>query len=236
MTPRIVEPVPVVDDMFEQLGVRVITHGCVAEAAFVEVLTDDERQMIDRAVDVRRHEFAGGRACAHASLDALEVEHGPILNRADRSPIWPRSAVGSISHSEGYCLASASRETQVSIGVDAEVVGRVTEEISRVTMSDGERGWIASTDRPDVATTAVFAVKEALYKAQHPLTGSWLDFGDVEVSPTSESTVLRAGLVGDVPAVRRLTWPLTARWTLIEPVPGIRMTVAAVVARTAGSP
>lgn len=225
----VVESLPTVDALFERLGVDAVTHGCVADLAFVDALTDDERRSVERAVESRRGEFAGGRACAHASLAVLAVDQASIVAAADRSPVWPARAVGSITHSEGYCLAVVSAQTSVSVGIDAEGIGRVTQDVAEITMSDDERRWIASAARPEVMSTAAFAVKEALYKAQFPVTGSWLDFGDVEVSETQDAAVLRIDLVTDVTSVRHLTWPLTAHWTVIEPAPGHEMVVAAVV-------
>lgn len=222
-------PVPEVDELFSSLGYRVVTHGCVADPALADRLTPEELGVIDGAVDIRRNEFAGGRACAHASLDVLGVGRGWILARSDRSPIWPIGTVGSITHTEGYCLASASLETNSSIGLDAEVIGRVTDDVAGVTMSADERSWISASERSDVTATVVFAVKEALYKAQHPLTGSWVDFGDVEVRPTEDPAVLLAHLVGDVEPVAYLPWPIAARWMLVEPIRGVELAVAAVV-------
>jgi 4'-phosphopantetheinyl transferase EntD len=220
---------PGVDELFERLGARVVTHGCVADAGLLEALTVEERRGIEHAVESRQNEFAGGRACAHASLVALGADEGPIVTAPDRSPVWPALTAGSISHTEGFCLAAASVQTGVSIGIDAEVVGRVTNEVVDVTMSVEERRWVAVSDRPDVMATAVFAVKEALYKAQHPVTGGWLGFTDVEVSQTANPDLLCIELVADVPSVRHLAWPLAACWTVIEPFPGRQLAVAAVV-------
>lgn len=192
----------------------------------------EERRAVERAVDLRRHEFAGGRACAHASLAVLECGRTPILASPDRSPVWPVGTVGSITHSDGFCLAAVSTQSDVSIGVDAEAVGRVTDEVAEVTMSSSERRWIAASAHPETMATVVFTTKEALYKAQHPVTGSWLDFVDVEVSQTPDADVLRIDLIEDVPEVRRLSWPVGSCWTVIEPSPGQRLVVAAVVVRT----
>lgn len=229
MSPPAPESLPAVDELFERLGTRVVTHGCRADTALVEALTIEERRGVEHAVDSRRNDFAGGRACAHASLAVLGVHQIPIVAASDRSPVWPAQTVGSITHTEGFCVASVSLQTRVSVGIDAEAVGRVTNEVTEVTMSAEERRWIASAERPDVMATSVFAVKEALYKAQHPVTNSWLDFADVEVSQTSDPKTLRVDLVADVPLVRHLSWPIAASWTVIEPFPGCQLAVAAVV-------
>jgi len=147
----------------------------------------------------------------------------------DRSPVWPTGAAGSITHSGGYCFAAIARTDSVSIGLDAEVIGHVTADVAEIVTSPNERRWIADVHEPDLMTTVLFAVKEALYKAQHPVTGAWLDFTDVEVTPRRDSTPLRLELVAHVAPVAQLGWPLTAVWTVVEPAPGLRLAVAAVV-------
>lgn len=218
-----------VDGLFARHGVDVVTHGCAATPGLVDALTVEERAAVAAAVDSRRQDFAGGRACAHASLTTLGLPDAPIPAATDRSPVWPAGAVGSITHSEGYCLAAVAHGGGVSIGLDAERVGRVTPDVADIVTSPDERRWIAAAGEPDLMATVVFAAKEALYKAQHPVTGAWLDFTDVEATPSDDTEALRLELVGAGAPVGRLGWPLAAYWTVLEPAPDVRLAVATVV-------
>ena len=128
-------------------------------------------------------------------------------------------------------MATLSTQTDLSVGLDVEIVGAVTPDIAELTMSDTERRWVATSEHAEVMATVVFAAKEALYKAQHPLTAAWLDFTDVEVSAGMGSNEVRMGLAVDVPAVERFDWPITACWTEIEPKSDLRLVGAAVVIR-----
>src|SRR5215469_16812348 len=67
-----------------------------------------EAAIVARAVEKRRAEFATGRACAHAALDAWGAPDAPLLPGPDRAPLWPDGFVGSISHARGACAAVAA--------------------------------------------------------------------------------------------------------------------------------
>ena len=66
--------------------------------------------------------------------------------------------------------------------------------------------------------TATFSLKEALYKAQYPLTERWLGFDHIEVEPTRASHSFRAAFSETPtsplgPMVRR---PLGGRCRILE--------------------
>ncbi len=223
------EPAPSIDALFACAGVHVVTHACHADAALVTALEPEEFEAVRKAIASRQQEFAGGRASAHASLSALGISAQPLVAAADRSPIWPHGAVGSITHTQGYCFASASADEKVSIGLDVEQVGRVTDEVARIALSETERQWVQRSEAPDVAATTVFAAKEALYKAQHPVTGDWLGFDDVDVTETDTQGVLRLSFVSEADARPHIAWPVEARWMRLEPDSDIQLVAAAVV-------
>lgn len=143
-----------------------------------------EREYIAKAVPPRVREFAAGRRCARAALAALGFEPGPVLAGADRAPIWPRGAVGSITHTGDYCLVVAARAERFSaIGVDAERVGHLDVRLWPLTMRAAEIAHLESLPQSAraQAATMLFGAKEAFYKCQHALTGTWLGFEDVAV-------------------------------------------------------
>ncbi len=95
----------------------------------------------------------------------------------------------------------------VGLGIDAEQLGRVTDNLHRVVFTAEERAWLdelPAEERPNVATT-LFSAKEAFYKAQHPLTRSWVGFQDVTGMRSADGLVLRPAT--DLDALQRLTWP-----------------------------
>jgi 4'-phosphopantetheinyl transferase EntD len=216
-----------VEDAFALLGARVVAHHCLADESAIPTVPPAEAVAVERAVLSRRAEFAAARACARASLAVLGRPDSVIPANPDRSPSWPSGIVGSISHADGYCIAVTASESSGSVGVDVEAVGRVTDDIASAVM-------LPSAADPELTRTLVFAAKEALYKAQHPLTRRWLDFHDVEVSVCEAPGLLRLELVGDVvtlPEAAALAWPMAARWLCDESVPGRPMAVVVLVAR-----
>jgi len=62
-------------------------------------LWPEERAIVALATDERRREFAAGRSRARELLGRLGFAPVPILRTGDRTPLWPRGAIGSIAHS-----------------------------------------------------------------------------------------------------------------------------------------
>jgi 4'-phosphopantetheinyl transferase EntD len=71
-----------------------------------------------------------------------------------------------------------------TIGLDVEQNGAVRQNLWPLLFTDTEQKRLRETDpcAQDVVATALFAAKEAFYKAQWPITREWLDFQDVEIS------------------------------------------------------
>lgn len=154
------------------------------EPGDVAALLPEEAACIARAVPERAAEFAAGRWCAHRALEALGIPACPIVAGADRRPSWPAGVVGSIAHTDGLCVAVAGLAGRfASLGVDVEVVGRVTPLLAARICTDAESAWMASLPERcrDVAAALVFSAKESFYKCQAPLTGEWLGFDAVRI-------------------------------------------------------
>ncbi|WP_420453386.1 4'-phosphopantetheinyl transferase family protein [Ilumatobacter sp.] len=206
----------VVEGLLDHLGAPVVACALDTAAGPPPPLHAIESPAVDGAVRLRRTEFAGGRACARAALAELGVHDVGVGRRGDRSPIWPDGVSGSITHTDGWCLAVAGLlEPWRSVGIDAELVGGVDADVSRVVFAPDELA--ALSDRPDAegVVTAAFCAKEALYKAQHPLTALWVDFTDVVARPVGAGEIELAPLPGAAVAAR-IRHPVRSRWTTLE--------------------
>ena len=138
----------------------------------------------------REVEFAGGRLCARRALEDLGVRDFPLLVNPDRTVRWPESVVGSITHTQSFCgVALAGRQFSKAIGVDAEVRGRVSNDLWPIILTPAESALLDDLPDNEKVTFAAltFSAKEAFYKCQFSLTGAWLDFDDVEVAFDWES-------------------------------------------------
>lgn len=155
-----------------------------------ETLYPEESAQIASAVQRRRMEFAAGRSCAKKALSILGISNFPILSTASRAPIWPTGVIGSITHTEGYCAAVAGRiNDYVSVGIDAEVVGRIGKELWPLLFTEEEHFFLANTPEgdQDVLATVFFGAKEAFFKCQYPITHKWLEFLDATVTVENRS-------------------------------------------------
>ena len=132
----------------------------------------------------RLSDFSTGRYCAIKALEQLGIKDAIIPIGEDREPIWPEGIVGSISHCDSLTGAIVAKSSDhISLGIDIEEIGRVTPDLWDLVFTENEKNYLFRLSDEDilVQSTAIFSIKEAFYKFQHPLTKTFLDFLDVEV-------------------------------------------------------
>lgn len=133
----------------------------------------------------RLEDFSTGRYCAMKALDQLGMKDIVIPIGPNREPIWPEGVVGSISHCDTLAGAIVAKKSDhISLGIDIEEFGRVTPDLWDLVFTENEKNYLSGLSDEDkrVQSTAIFSIKEAFYKFQHPLTKTFLDFLDVEVA------------------------------------------------------
>lgn len=129
------------------------------------------------AVAARRAEFAAGRAAAAMAMQGLGLTALPVATGPDRAPVWPAGVVGSITHTRAVALAAVARAG--ALGIDAERVGAVVPDLWDTVLTPVER---ALADVDPALATVIFCAKEAVYKAQYPITGQLFGFDRLEVT------------------------------------------------------
>ncbi len=180
----------------------------VAEAFADETgasLFPEEEQIVGRAVEKRRREFATGRACAHRALERLGVAAGPIASGERGEPRWPEGVVGSITHCDGYraCAVASSAEL-LTIGIDAEPHEPLPAGLIGDIARPEERTWLGELTRtaPTVHwDRLLFSAKESVYKAWFPLAQRWLGFEDATLMVDPERREFTAKLLVPGPVV-----------------------------------
>lgn len=165
-------------------------------------LFPEEVAFVAGAVEARRAELGTARVCAREALARIGIARGAIVPREGRGPVWPRGAVGSISHTHGHCAVVVGASPPLrSIGLDVEVVRALDPGVARIILTDRERAWLDA--QPPGAREALlvtlFCAKEAFYKCQHPLTAKFLDFEDVEVDLRPAEGTFEARVVQAAP-------------------------------------
>jgi 4'-phosphopantetheinyl transferase EntD len=191
-----------------------------------------EEQIVSRAVEKRRKEFAGGRACAREALQRLGFPAGPIPAGERGEPIWPQGTVGSITHCEGYRAAAVARaEELLTIGIDAEPHLPLPEGLVGDIARPEELPRLAELARVEPAThwdRLLFSAKESVYKAWFPLARRWLGFEDATLTLDPGAGSFAARLL--VPGSTVQGQPLTGfegRWLVRD---GLVVTAIAVAA------
>lgn len=187
-----------------------------AIGASLDALHAAERALVARAVPKRQHEFASGRRLARALLAELGCGDAPLLADAQRAPLWPAGFVGSISHGHGVCVAAVARRGAIAgIGVDVEAADAVHAELWSRVLCANEEAWLRA--RPAGEQTALaavfFSAKEAVYKAQFPITAARLGFHDVELELDAAGGAFRARVPGFARPVAG-SFALRAPWVL----------------------
>jgi enterobactin synthetase component D len=136
----------------------------------------------------RLAEYVAGRYCAEHAIAELLGERAPVAHGPDRAPVWPPGVIGSIAHAGGIATAAVTTSARgAGIGVDVESLVAdpwLESTYARIT-TPSERGGFAALglDLPRL-TTFVLSAKESVYKCLQPLTGAWLGFRDVALSPS----------------------------------------------------
>ncbi len=170
-------------------------RALIADTAFprglawgVSVATDDpgalypqEAAAMARAVPQRRAEFTGGRIAARQALGGLGLAPVALPVGPGRAPVWPEGLCGSITHSEGLCLAVAGRSrTWQALGVDIEPDSPLDPLLIPEICLHGDLDTVPSVAQP-LQARRVFSAKEAVFKALYPRTGVMFGFHGLRV-------------------------------------------------------
>lgn len=150
----------------------------------VHFLTEVEKKLTLGYSEKRLIDFSTGRYCARKALLELGIEDISILIGKDKETIWPDGIVGSISHCDTLAgVIVAKKSDHISLGLDIEEIGRVTPDLWDLVFTENEKKYLSVLCEEEilVQSTAIFSIKEAFYKFQHPITKTFLDFLDVEV-------------------------------------------------------
>jgi len=154
-----------------------------------------EEFYISRAVPSRRAEFAAGRFCGHQALARLGLPDQPILVGDRGEPIWPKEAVGSITHDQDIAVAVvAPIKTVLAIGIDILALSHsLDSSVASIICSQRELDRMhnmitGSGPNLDIGDDHVdplllaFSAKESAIKAVSPLLDDYLDFHDIKLS------------------------------------------------------
>jgi 4'-phosphopantetheinyl transferase EntD len=103
--------------------------------------------------------------------------------------------VGSLAHDARFAIAAVGRRSDVAaLGIDIEPTENLPFELDLIATPRERR----RLDSDSCAGRLLFAAKEAVYKAVHPIDNRFLDHHDVEVDFESRKAVVRGGQIVDL--------------------------------------
>lgn len=148
-----------------------------------------EEPAVATARPARLADFVAGRTVARAALATLGQLPAP-LPRDPRGPVmWPAGLTGSLSHGGGWALAAIAPAMALKgIGIDIDIASSPDPGLLDEIAGPAERAALPAG--PEVAMR-VFSAKEVVYKAQFPLSGVMLGFGDLAVTLTADGFTAR---------------------------------------------
>jgi len=163
--------------------------------------------------DTRKKEFLLGRKMAHTALSQLiSIEEQSVISiQKDRSPQWPNSWVGSLSHSRKNVLAVVGSSQYLhGIGIDLESKGRWKDSHGRKILTDRDLPFDSIQSKGNWSredfNTLIFSAKESLYKTLYPSVKKFFGFeaaylsffdyekGQFELSLMPESDLLKESI------------------------------------------
>ncbi|WP_337842005.1 4'-phosphopantetheinyl transferase superfamily protein [Rheinheimera sp.] len=150
---------------------------------------------LQASVIKRQAEFLAGRYAAFKAMQLLwPLRPLPQIGiAAQRQPLWPAGALGSITHAAHWACCLISRAEQTGyLGIDLETW--LTVEQARQLCGEihnrEEQELLCSLGLTAAqATTLIFSAKESLFKAVHPYAHQFFGFDAATVKTAEPGTV-----------------------------------------------
>lgn len=154
---------------------------------------------------LRRIEFILGRRAVSEGLKTLGLPDAPPLLRVGRLPVWPPGVRGSVSHThiggQIRAVAAVTIDSEIAaLGVDIEGIRPISARVLQRIAQPAELDWVRSGDSARRAI-AVFAAREALFKALSPVYGHPMLYRETHLAWSEEENGFRA--VTELPRLHR---------------------------------
>lgn len=170
---------PRLDAAFSRLGRpgMLIGYRFISAGDENALLPEEGPASLSSVVKVRR-QSGTGRILARSLLARFGKSAAALPRGVSGAPVWPEGFVGSLAHDDEVAVAAVARsETMRSIGIDVEPRMPLPPELVDVVSTRRER---MRYTHPILESRVLFCVKEAVFKALHPILGAFLDFHDIE--------------------------------------------------------
>lgn len=158
-------------------GIRL---GCrTIRAGDEHLLLAEERRAVTTRDSQARRASGAGRHVAHGLLADLGQQSVAIGREHRGLPIWPPGISGSIAHDQDVAVAAVAPIGSIaSLGIDVESAEPLPDDIAALVATGQDE---IGTSAGHLAGRALFASKEAVYKATYPLDSVILNYDDITV-------------------------------------------------------
>jgi 4'-phosphopantetheinyl transferase EntD len=188
---------PSLQSAIEQLAFPgiVIGHRLISPGDEHALLPEEAAAFASSVVKVRRASGAA-RIIARQLLARLGHPECAIPRAASGAPVWPTGVVGSLAHDDRIAVATVGMSRDVgALGIDVEPAECLPPELLDLVTTPKERVNIG--DDP-FRGRLLFAAKEAVYKAVHPLDQTFLEHHDVQIDLADRKATVRNGRIVDI--------------------------------------
>jgi 4'-phosphopantetheinyl transferase EntD len=143
-------------------------------------LTASEAAPLARAIPPVRRASGAARIVARQLL--RDAGFGGVVELprlGSGAPAWPAGFVGSIAHDEAVAVAAVAPAASIlGVGIDVKPLLPLPADLLDIVATPSER---AQLNGDLTEARLLFCMKEAVYKATHPVDGHFLDHQDVEI-------------------------------------------------------
>ncbi|MGR3715048.1 MAG: 4'-phosphopantetheinyl transferase family protein [Shimia sp.] len=165
----------------------------------------EEAVAIAAARPKRKREFAAGRRAARSAMQKIGLSAAAVPSGPNRAPAWPAGVTGSISHDDSSALAVVAPLTRFrALGVDIEPNAPLPRDVYDAITTRNEQAALAqfSDAKRLHLGRHIFCAKEAVFKAQFPLTHQMFGFHEVEITFNTLHTGFRARFMRNIATIR----------------------------------
>ena len=183
-----VKPVACGDALAAQVTIgfaRLLPRSAIALARSIGLedadrLWPEERADFGRAVQQVLAESGAARVAARDLMSRLGQPPSALRRGATRAVVWPPGFVGSLSHTKTMAVAALARTSGLSgLGIDIEPPLGLDPALAAIILTEREARCVGADP---LKAHLLFSIKEAVFKAVHPIDGVFLDFKDVELN------------------------------------------------------
>jgi 4'-phosphopantetheinyl transferase EntD len=156
-----------------------------------EALRPGECPDLAGAVVAVRRASGAARIVARRLIARLGCEDADLPREVGLAPRWPSGILGSLAHDRTLAVAVAAKNSRArSVGLDIEPAEPLAPDLVDIVATPEEQPVLQGDL---IAAHLLFCVKEAVYKATHPIDGVFLAHHDIQVNGSMSIAATRNG-------------------------------------------